>query len=183
LFLLGILAQAISGALMQHLGAGWSPTSIAAYYRGDHATTSPRPAATTDERFGAADDADPSAAPVAPRTMQVARSFGSLVEVAHLHLVAMPLVLFVVAHLFSMIAAGRGPVGGALCYGGFLGAVLDISSPFAIRYLSADFAPVKLVGFFLLEGCLVVMVVLTLGACAATFSSRPPSTGQFSRAD
>lgn len=178
LFLLGILAQAVSGVLMHHLGAGWTPTSVAAYYRGDD---SPPPLG--GGRFGVADDEDPAAAPAPPRTMHVARSFGTLVEVAHLHLVAMPLVLFVVAHLFSMIAAGRGAIGGALCYLGFAGAALDILSPFAVRYLSAGFAPLKLAGFFLLEVCLVAMVVMTLIACIASFTTRQPGTGQFSRAD
>jgi hypothetical protein len=178
LFLLGILAQAVSGVLMHHLGAGWTPTSVASYYRGNET-----PAPVGGGRFGLEDDANPTAAPAPPRTMHVARSFGTLVEVAHLHLVAMPLVLFVVAHLFSMIAAGRTAVGGALCYAGFAGAALDILSPFAVRYLSANFAALKLAGFFLLEFCLVVMVVLTLAACIASFISRPPGTGQFSRAE
>lgn len=183
LFLLGILAQAISGGIMQHLGAGWTPASVAAYYRGDPQAAEARPTGTVDERFGSADDADVTAAPTAPRTMQVARSFGSLVEVAHLHLVAMPLVLFVVAHLFSMTAAGRTAFGGALCYAGFVGAALDILAPFAVRYVSAGFAPLKLVGFFVLEASLIAMVVMTLIACIASFSPRPPGTGQFSRAD
>jgi hypothetical protein len=178
LFLLGILAQTISGMVMHHLGAGWTPASIAAYYRGDDT-----PPAIGGDRFGLADEADPAAAPSPPRTMQVARSFGSLVEVAHLHLVAMPLVLFVVAHLFSMIDAGRGPFGGALCYAGFAGAALDIGMPFAVRYASAGFAPLKLAGFLLLELCLVAMVVMTLVACLASFSGRAPGTGRFSRAD
>lgn len=177
LFLLGILAQAVSGVLMHHLGAGWTPTSVAAYYRGDET-----PAPVGGSRFGLDDDGDPATAPAPPRTMHVARSFGTLVEVAHLHLVAMPLVLFVVAHLFSMIAPGRTAFGGALCYAGFAGAALDILSPFAIRYQSAGFAPLKLAGFFLLEACLVAMVVMTLVACIASFA-RPPGTGQFSRAD
>lgn len=178
LFLLGILAQAISGVLMHHLGAGWTPSSVATYYRGDET-----PLPVGGGRFGLDDDTDPAAAPAPPRTMHVARSFGTLVEVAHLHLVAMPLVLFVVAHLFSMIAAGRTALGGALCYAGFAGAALDITMPFAVRYLSAGFAPLKLVGFFLLETCLVAMVVMTLAACISSFFTRPPGTGQFSRAD
>jgi hypothetical protein len=183
LFLLGILAQAISGGIMQHLGAGWTPASVAAYYRGDPPAAESRPTGAVDERFGAADDGDGAVAPTAPRTMQVARTFGSLVEVAHLHLVAMPLVLFVVAHLFSMIAAGRSAFGGALCYAGFVGAALDILAPFAVRYVSAGFAPLKLVGFFVLEASLIAMVVMTLIACITSFTSRPPGTGQFSRAD
>jgi hypothetical protein len=129
--------------------------------------------ATGGDRFGLDGEADPGAAPAPPRTIHVARSFGTLVEVAHLHLVAMPLVLFVVAHLFSMIAAGRGPAGGALCYAGFLCAALDILSPFAVRYGSAAFAPLKLIAFIGLELCLVTMVCLTITAVAASFTTRP----------
>ena len=175
LFLLGILGQALSGIIMHHLGPGWAPSEIATYYRGDDAAP-----AIGGDRFGLGDDTDPS---TPPRSMTVARTFGSLLEVAHLHLVAMPLVLFVVAHLFSMIDAGRGRWGGALCYGGFAGAALDISMPFAVRYGSAAFAPLKLAGFVLLEACLVVMVVLTLIAGIASFFSTPSGSGRFSRAD
>lgn len=178
LFLIGILGQAVSGMMMQHLGAGWTPTSVASYYRGDDT-----PAAIGGDRFGMDDDADPSITATAspPRTMHVARSFGTLVEVAHLHLVAMPLVLFVIAHLFSMIPAGRGALGGALCYLGFAGAALDILSPFAIRYLSAGFAPFKLAGFFLLEASLVTMVVMTLFVCISSFFAQPSGTSQAPR--
>lgn len=141
LFLLGILAQAVSGVLMHHLGPGWTPASVAAYYRGDEAGD---PAVTTPgDRFGVVED-ESAATPVPTRTMHVARSFGTLVEVAHLHLVAMPLVLFVVAHLFSMTPLGRGAVGGALCYVGFACAAADIMAPFAVRYVSAGIAPVKI---------------------------------------
>ncbi len=177
MFLLGILAQAISGVVMHHLGPGWTPASVASYYRGDDQ----QPLASGGDRFGlgASDDADANP----PRTLHVARSFGTLVEVAHLHLVAMPLVLFVVAHLFSMTPAGRGRVGGALCYAGFFGAFCDISAPFAVRYVSAAFAPCKLAGFLVLESCLLVMVLLTLAAAAASFTGRPPGSGAFTRAD
>ena len=35
LLVLGLLGQLVTGGLMQHLGGGWTPGSIASYYRGD----------------------------------------------------------------------------------------------------------------------------------------------------
>ena len=159
LFLVGVALQAVSGILMHHHGPGWTPASVAAHYRGDE-----RPADYADEaavqRMFAVGDEGPSTAP----PMRVARSWGTLLEVAHVHLVAMPLLLFVVAHLFSMAPLGRRRWSGVLCYGSFLCGLLDVLLPFAIRYGSAAFAPLKLAAFIGLEASLLAMTLGTLGA-------------------
>lgn len=146
LFLIGMLLQAVSGILMHHQGAGWTPATISAYYRGSE---------TTSES--------------ALDNLQVARSFGTLLEVAHFHLVAMPVILFIVAHLYSMTPSGRKRSAGILCYGGFVFALGDILSPFAVRYGSAAFAPVKLASFIGLEACFIAMTLGTLLAGLRTF--------------
>jgi hypothetical protein len=145
LFLIGMLAQAVSGILMHHHGAGWTPASVSAYYRGNEEV------ASAGENF------------------QIARSFGTLLEVAHFHLVAMPVIVFIIAHLFSMTPIGRQRWAGILCYGGFLFAFGDILAPFAVRFWSASFASVKLISFIGLEACLILMTLGTLMAGLKTF--------------
>lgn len=180
LFLLGILSQAISGILMHHHGAGWTPTSISLYYRGSEA-----PATANHAAFGIDAPDNPSATPTPTGRIAIARSYGTLLEVAHLHLVAMPLILFIVAHLFSMTPSGKQRWAGALCYGSFVAAAADILTPFALRYGSSAFAPVKLAAFLALEASLVAMVLVTLCAALASFRSLPtnPGSATFSRAD
>ena len=177
---MGILGQAVSGILMHHHGAGWTPTSIATYYRG-----SDSPTTASNAAFGIDAPDHPNAAPMPAGRIAITRSFGTLLEVAHLHLVAMPLVLFIIAHLFSMTPSGKHRWAGALCYGSFIAAAADILTPFALRYGSAYFAPVKLAAFLALEASLIAMVLITLGAALASFRSPPtnPGSGAFSRAD
>ena len=90
-----------------------------------------------------------------------------------MHLVAMPLLLFVVAHLFSMAPLGRRRWSGVLCYGSFLCGLLDVLLPFAIRYGSAAFAPLKLGAFIGLEVSLLVMILGTLGPGIIALFGRP----------
>lgn len=157
LFLVGVGLQAVTGILMHHQGAGWTPSSVAAYYRGDEASADELDDEAMRRMFAVGEDTPSTAPPV-----RVARSWGTLLEVAHFHLVAMPLLLFVVAHLFSMAPLGRGRGSGILCYGSFLCGLLDVLTPFAIRYWSAAFAPLKLAAFIGLEVALLAMIAGTL---------------------
>jgi hypothetical protein len=67
----------------------------------------------------------------------------------------------------------------------FIAAAADILSPFAIRYVAGGFSYIKLPAFFLLEGTLIYMVLVTLLSAIASFFT--PSTsvgsGRFTRAD
>ncbi len=158
LFLFGMLLQGVSGILMHHHGPGWSPQSIATYYRGDDASA-------------LAEDANDQETPSAPTTISLGRSFAGLLEVAHFHLVAMPLVIFVVAHLFSMTSAGRTRWGGFLCGLALLSAFADIFAPFAVAYLSASFALVKLGAFIALEASFLTMSGITFTASVGSFAA------------
>lgn len=161
LFLTGVLLQGVSGVLMHHHGAGWTPTSVATYYRGDQGAPP-----TDDTALQAMFATGEPGAPVAPP--RVARSFGTLLEVAHFHLVAMPLMLFIVAHLFSMAPFGRARWAGAICYVGFACAFADILAPFAVRYVGDAWAPLwawtKLIAFLGLATCFLGMTLATLVA-------------------
>ena len=153
LFLLGVTAQALSGIFMQHNGAGWTPASVQRYYLGDvEAGTTP----TGGDMFGEGDPDGP------PAVIAVGKPLGALMEVAHFHLVAMPLLLFVIAHLFSMTPPGRARAMGWLCYGSFAAAFLDIAAPFLVRFVSGGFAVVKIGAFLTLQSSLLLMTLWTL---------------------
>jgi len=156
LFLVGVILQGVSGIVLHHLGPGWTPTSIAAHYRGNDVV-----APTSDEELQALFNTG-APLPDSVQPVKVARSFGTLMEIAHFHLVAMPLLLFVVAHLFSMTPIGRNRWAGAICYTAFACALVDILTPFALRYVSASFAPLKLIAFIGLETCLIGMAMTIL---------------------
>ncbi len=165
---------------MHHHGAGWTPTSIATYYRGSEKPTTPNNAT-----FGIEAPDNPNATQAPAGRIAIARSFGTLLEVAHLHLVAMPLVLFIVAHLFSMTPMGKQRWAGALCYGSFIAAAADILTPFALRYGSATFAPIKLIAFLALEASLIAMVCMILWTALTSFRSpqNNDDSGAFTRAN
>lgn len=184
--------QLVSGVLMHHRGPGWTLTSITRYYAGDQANDHAGDAAAPDHSVEPTPVDEPSApddpfggfggdpmsppgptAPTAPappmidepaRSIAVPRAFGTLLEIAHFHLVMMPLVVFVVAHVFAMCPWGRGRFGGAVAYLTFAGVFLDILSPFAVRYGGGGFAIAKLLGFGLLAGGLAIMLLSSIAA-------------------
>lgn len=164
LFLIGMALQGVTGILMHHRGPGWTPTSIAAYYAGSKAAAvTPTPAADGLE-----------APAMTGGEIRPARSFGTLLESAHFHLVAMPLVLFVVAHLFAMTPWGRATWAAVVTYATFACAFADIAAPFAVRYLGESWAAVKLVAFLGLEAGFLLMTLLTLAGVAALAGTGAP---------
>ena len=152
LMLIGILGQAVTGILMHHRGPGWTPESVVAHYRGrtvDHA-------ALSDAELQRALVGDPAFTDTPPKTWE------ALLDVAHMHLAWMPLLVFLVAHLFAMSPWGRGRLGGILGYGTLAAALLDILAPFLVRYGAPGWAWLKLSAFVALEVGFLLMILLTL---------------------
>ncbi len=99
---------------------GITPAAISAYYRG-----------------GAAEE------------MSFPKPLWQLVETAHFHLFAIPVVILILTHLLFAAGVWRRshlPITLA-CW---VGAALDVFSPLAIRYLAASFAWALLSGWLLL---------------------------------
>ncbi len=93
--------------------------------------------------------------------MHFPKTFWQLVEVSHFHLFTIPVVMLILAHLlYATPTASRARV--ALTVIVFAGAFLDALGPWAIRYISGALAPALMLGWVLLGGGSLVIVVLTL---------------------
>lgn len=88
------------------------------------------------------------------------KSLAGLLEVAVPHLVAIPLVLFAVAHVVAFARALPARAARALAAGAFGAALAGIGAGFGVRYLGGALAPVKLAAFGLLELTLLAWTAL-----------------------
>jgi len=136
----GLVLQLVTGVLLHDHGPGWTPQAIATYYRGS--AEDARPADPTSAFAIGAPTSEPPAT-----ELHVPRSFGTLLEVAHFHLLAMPLAVFLSAHLFAMCPPGRRRWAGWLAAATFACAFADALLPFAVRYHAAFWAWGKLAAF------------------------------------
>lgn len=97
-----------------------------------------------------------------------------LMEEAHFHLFSVPVVLLVLTHLlFATACPPRLRI--AISVSAYLGAVLEIGCPFAIRYLSAGFAPLLLAGWALLAFGMLSSIGFSLWALWARVPPGAPS--------
>lgn len=103
-----------------------SPASVVAYYRGDPALEFGRPA----------------------------RPLGAMAEVAHFHLFAMGLLVMTLTHLLLFLPI---PVRAkaTLVSIAFASALLDEGAGWLVRFVHPAFAPVKVLGFLLLQASLL----------------------------
>ncbi|MHC5067465.1 MAG: hypothetical protein ACYTF0_02630 [Planctomycetota bacterium] len=167
LLLLGVLGQALSGIAMHHHGPGWTISSVISYYAGD--TSAAALPAPTNDPFGEATSSDMSA------PLALAKPWSALIEVAHIHLAIMPLLIFTLAHLFSMTALGRRRAVGYIAYAALAAASLDIIAPFLIRGgIHQLGAIVKLGSFAVLETGYLFMGLWTAAACARSLLTPAP---------
>lgn len=79
------------------------------------------------------------------------RSAASMLETTHAHLPMMALVLLLLTHLALFVPASR-TAKLALVYTTFGAALLEEGSGWLVRFVSPSFAPLKVVGFLLLQG-------------------------------
>lgn len=114
-FLALVLAGYVTGFLMGVLKSGLGIEALATYYRGDEAQ------------------------------MIYPKSALELLEVTHFHLLSMPVVFMIVAHLMMMTCIKlKWRI--FMIVLGFVGMILDLTSPWLIRYCSSYFAWMKIMG-------------------------------------
>lgn len=93
--------------------------------------------------------------------MSFPKTVWQLVEVSHFHLFTVPIVVLILSHLlYGTPASARLRIW--LTSITFLGAFLDAVGPWALRYLSAGFSYVLLIGWIFLAGGAFMIVMLTL---------------------
>jgi hypothetical protein len=91
------------------------------------------------------------------------RTFWQLVEVSHFHLFSVPVVLLVLTHLlFGTGATSWIRMG--FTASSYVGALLQLVGPWAIRYGSAHFAWMLLLGWLLLTGSMLLLIGVSLAA-------------------
>lgn len=91
------------------------------------------------------------------------RSYQGMLEVSHFHLFAMGMLLLVLTHLVLFVPLRNG-VKAWLIVVPFLAALVDEGGGWLVRFVSPDFAIVKVAGFLLLQGSLAALVILSLWA-------------------
>ena len=112
--------------------------------------------------------------------MSFAKTFWQLAEVSHFHLFTIPVVALILTHLlYGAGASARTRVGLTLVV--YVGAALDFLGPWLIRYASAVFSCLLLLGWILLASGMLAIVLLTLRAMWTPLrevaSPRPPENG------
>jgi hypothetical protein len=90
-----------------------------------------------------------------------ARTAGSMLETTHMHLPMMGMVLLFLTHLLIFVPLGRRPKS-ALIIATFAGAVADESGGWLVRFVDPGFAPLKVLGFLMLQLTLGVVLVALL---------------------
>lgn len=108
-----------------------------------------------------------------PEQFMNPRSFIGLLEVTHFHLFAMGLFFVVFSHLL-LFSPFRETTKAILTWLLGLSLLLDIVSPWLIRYVAAPFAWLKLGSFWVLQG---VSLMLLLGLLATLFQRASRQNG------
>ena len=86
------------------------------------------------------------------------RSGASMLETTHMHLPMMGMVLLFLTHLLIFVPLGRGLKIG-LILAVFTGAMFEESGGWLVRFVHPGFAPLKVVGFLLLQTMLAAVIV------------------------
>lgn len=89
------------------------------------------------------------------------RSYQGLLEVSHFHLFAMGMLLLVLTHLMLFIPVSASLKAWLIALP-FLAGLVSEGAGWLVRFVSADFAVVKVLGFLSLQASLAVLVVVSL---------------------
>ena len=113
--------------------------------------------------------------------MSFPKTFWQLMEVSHFHLFTVPVVVLILSHLlYGTPLSVRFRIWMTAI--AFAGALLDALGPWAVRYLAAGCAYLLILGWVLLGGGTLLMVLVTLIAMWAperwmAWFAAPPANG------
>ena len=88
-------------------------------------------------------------------------SFRELAEITHFHLFTMPVVFMILTHVLYLTMASTS-LKLLMTYTAFGGVILDLISPWLIRYVSPEFVLTMLTGDLLMTVSFLVMMVIPL---------------------
>lgn len=131
-----VVATAV-GMLMYQVRTGLTTSGAQAYYLGNEGTAGPG-----DE-------------------MLFARSFKELLDVTHDHAFSQPFLFFVLCHIFALTrASDRTKI--AVYVASFGSVLVDLASPYLIRYVSPAFAPLQVVNSGVMTLTLLVLLAVPM---------------------
>jgi len=129
-----VLATGV-GILMYRVRTGLSATGARDYYLGNEGTAS------------------------AGKELQFARSFKELLDVTHDHAFSQPFLFFVLCHIFALTrVSDRLKI--TVYVASFGSVLIDLASPFLIRYVSPAFAPLQVVNSVVMSLALLVLLAV-----------------------
>lgn len=106
------------------------------------------------------------------------RSASSMLETTHMHLPMMGMVLLFLTHLLIFVPISRG-LKVSLIFAAFTGAMLEEAGGWLVRFVDPALAPVKVVGFVLLQATLgLVMVALAAFLARAALGTTEPDAAE-----
>lgn len=88
-------------------------------------------------------------------------SFRELAEITHFHLFTMPVVFMILVHVLYLTTVRNG-IKATMTWMGFGGVMLDLISPWLIRYISPAFVLTMLTGDILMSVSFLVMMTIPL---------------------
>jgi hypothetical protein len=128
------LATAV-GILMFRVRTGLTPSGAREYYLGNEGTAAP--------------GAD----------MQFARSFKELLDVTHDHAFSQPFLFFVLCHIFALTRVSDG-FKIAVYLASFASIVVDLGTPYLIRFVSPAWAPLQIVNSIVMTLALLTLLLV-----------------------
>ena len=143
-----VVATAVS-VLMYRVRTGLTPGGARAYYLGNEGT-----AQAGDE-------------------MLFARSFKELLDVTHDHAFSQPFLFFVLCHIFALTRVSD-RVKIAVYVASFGSVLIDLASPWVIRYVSPGFAALQIANGVLMTAALITL--LAVPVYEMWFYREPPVT-------
>ncbi len=89
------------------------------------------------------------------------KTYREIMEITHVHAFMIPLIIFVLSRILTMTGIGEGVKITVFTFS-FIGAILNISGPYLIRYISDIFAISLLASYVMLGPCIIAFISLPL---------------------
>ena len=103
------------------------------------------------------------------------KTYQGLLEISHFHLFAVGMLLLVLTHLMLFVPIRNG-LKAWLIVLPFVAGLIDEGGGWLVRFVSPDFAIVKIAGFLMLQTSLAVLVIVSLWAVFAGSSQNYQSS-------